>query len=255
MFRCMTRSVLSSMVLLATAGSASAAIVAADDFNAYPDGSIVGQGAGTGWSSSWIKQGNGVATVAEGKVTTNDEGVRRSFPTIQATGVVYYGVDMTFNADAASTSRYAGISSMDFGSERIKFGKTWSETNFSFDGHNGSHSTGITIVPGVTYRIVASIQWDTSGGNGKLKMWVNPDLADYDIVLGTGSADASTSYGSSGNWNDGIRLASGGSGIANVTYDNLIIASSFAEAAAIPEPNGIVAFAVAGMALLQRRGR
>jgi hypothetical protein len=248
--------------MLVAAACAQASIIGSDSFS-YADGSLDGKSGGTGWTpgggspTQWNKAFGNSAAVTAGSVSTFNGGSYREYgAAIQATGAVYFGVDMTLSSNAVVSQRYAGVSSYDFGNERIKFGKTWSATTFGLDGH-GAHATSIPIVAGQTYRIVGSIQWDTGGGQGRLKMWVNPDAADFDTVLGNGvltTADLVVNYGSTGNWNNGVRLASGGSNDnAPATYDNLIVATTFAEAAAVPEPGALASLAL--MAGLLRRRR
>jgi hypothetical protein len=255
------------------AGAANAAIIGTDTFN-YADGSLNGAAGGSGWTygggstpAAWQNQDGSGATVTAGQAfSSNNNGSRRDYgAAIQAQGVVYFGVDMTF--DNVGTEGYAGASSYDFGEERIKFGKRWGQTNFGLEGgtDNGYQGadTSIPIVAGQTYRVVGSIQWDTVGsggsGNGRLKLWVNPDAADFDAVLGVGaatSADLVVNYFGTGNWNTGVRLQSGGGPVGTpVRYDNLIVATTFAEAAAaVPEPASVGALAAAlGAALVRRR--
>jgi hypothetical protein len=253
---------LAGLVALAASELSAAPAIGTDDFS-YPDAVLDGNNGGTGWDmggtgkNAWSWSYSNSAQVTGGVAHTWDGGSLRNYgASIMATGVVYFGVDMKFGADAVVANRYGGISSYDFGSERIKFGKTWSNTTFSLDGY-GEHSTGIPIVADQFYRVVGSIQWDTAGGQGLLKMWVNPDAADFDAALGQGastSADLVVDYGNTGNWNTGIRLASGGSnGYAPMWYDNLVVATSFDVAAAVPEPASLAAAGLASMLLVRRR--
>ena len=262
---------LTAGLLLAESRVTQGAVIGTDNFD-YTNGPLLAQNGGTGWDrggsgkTSWTTLFGTGATVASGAAGTFNGGSLRNYGTlngnndqaIKATGVVYFGVDMNFSPAAVANERYAGVSSYDFGDERIKFGKTWNSLNFGLDGQ-GTAATNISIVANTTYRIVGSIQWDTAGGNGRLKMWVNPNVADLDTALGTGaltSADLVVNYGTTGNWNTGVRLASGGSNNnAPVAYDNLIVATTFAEAAAIPEPTAVALLTLGSMLTLARRRR
>src|SRR5690606_37487031 len=101
-------------------------------------------------------------------------------------------------------NQWSGISSYDFGTERIFFGMPGQNTETRYFGieiaNNGPKAfSTIPVVGGETFTVVGMVDFD----NDLLGLWVNPDGSDdattYDVSLEyTGT-----------NWATGIRFASG----------------------------------------------
>jgi lysophospholipase L1-like esterase len=256
--------VLSSLV---TAYTAKADLVGSDNFS-YPLGALTGQTGGTGWEwgenpantpSNWYTVYGTDPQVTANGVFTSGNAVARYFgaggnaSSFQASGTVYFGVTLTFNsaADASSTD-YSDISALDYGTERIQFGRSYGYTDYGIGiTSNPTGSTGpangTVIDSGIStsrfpsVRLVGSVQYDSNPNddnpNGVLKLWVNPNTSDFDTNLGSinygnnrnTSAEAVLNYGNTNYWTNGVRLASGSS--ANSTWSNLVVSTDFATAA------------------------
>jgi hypothetical protein len=236
-----------------------AAVIGMDGFD-YPDGSnIDDQSGGTGWDAGGVKDWDvfwGTPTISGGAVTTNNAGIVRAFGAdeyagpVQATGQVYFGVTMTVTADAYD---WGGVSSYDFGVERVFFGCLGSQTDLgptgfgyygidaTANGGSGYALSDIAIVKNQAARIVGGIDFDAQ----QLLLWVNPDAGDYNNGGGDHSADLAISYTFT-NWSSAVRLASGRA----MEWDDLVVATDFASV--VPEPATLILLG-AGAMLLRRR--
>lgn len=253
---------------LLPASWAGAAVIGADGFD-YPDGSVIGRNGGDGWAwrrstgnqtgtlASWaanFHNAGGTRDVASGRLLTRDSSAARGFSATSQESVynnnpsggrVFYGVDMTWDARAS----WGGISAMDFGNEQTKFGVVFSGGTPYFgiesltQGGWGGTNSGVALVDGQTYRIVAEVNFDSD----VLRLWINP-AAD-----GEGSPNQTRTGFTTGNWLTGVRLGSGGS--APLAWDNVAIGTTFADVAIVPEPAAACLLALGGALMLPRRGR
>jgi hypothetical protein len=238
------------------AASAPAAVLFSDDFNAYADGNLVGQG-------PWTERATGTAiTVAGGAVLvgrTGQDAVAPITPAIPFDSVppgfsFYEAADVTVSA--ARTGDYFLHTS-------------GSPTSSSFQGRVYIRSSGAGFQFGVgvtseaaaygttelnlnqTYRIV--LRYDVIAGtsNDAVQLYVDPGetepLTPYVAKTQSGSGDAS------GLGAVNLRQGATASG-PDVTVDNLLVTDSYASA--VPEPTAIGTIAVAaGLALGGRRRR
>jgi len=167
-------------------------------------------------------------------------------------GVVFYSVDLNRSAGAV----WSGISSYDFGSERVFFGvpggNAATDTIGIDESGVGATSGSISLIDGQTYRIVAVVDFD----NDLLGMFVDPDgVSDFwDPTNGTNNADV-TRVDTGTNWSTAARLGSGG----EVTWDNLTLALNdptnvgLLAADPIPEPTSALLGSLGLLALFRRR--
>lgn len=265
-----------------------AVIIGSDSFN-YANGGIANQSGGIGWDYQRTDEGHtngasdweGTANVSGNALVTNTNnagfreysgisegstlGTGEHEGAFQGTGSFFYGVSITLSGfdSNGNVNQFAGISSFDFGTERVFFGMVGAqlagEHKFGIAGSaaGGTFKTTIDAVAGVTYRLVAQVDFD----NNTLRLWVNPDGSDN-----MGTADAITTNFTSTSWSSRVRLASGGfSGAQDLsaTWDDLIVTTSsvgdpdsmaaFAAAAAIPEPSVAVLGGIGLLGLLRRR--
>jgi len=216
--------------------AANAAVLGTDNFS-YADGSLAGLSGGSGWDAGGLSDWNvawGTPAVSSGAVLTQDSGVIREFGAdenagaVQATGQVYFGVTMTVTADDYA---WGGLSTYDFGAERIFFGCPGAQSVLGPDelgyygidipGDPANALTNIPIVKDQPARILGCIDFD----GHQMLLWVNPDADDYDNGGGDNSADAVLDWTST-NWCSAVRLAS----FNAVEWDDLIVAGTLEEA-------------------------
>jgi len=231
------------------ATSSSSVIIGQDEF-AYADGAIAGKNGGTNWdfdnttnndafigftrqtASTWDAV-FGAPAIAGGKLTTLDSGAKREYGSpSEANGAVndafsspsrqvYCRVQMTRAAGATWT----GISSYDFNAERIFFGVPFNPNpssgvrEFGIE-ENGATYSGVPVVDGVTYTLVAKLDFV----NDVIALYVNPDFSKPESQ----NTPAATRSYVGGNWSTAVRLGSGGtSGAGAVSWDNLVVGSSW----------------------------
>jgi hypothetical protein len=239
----------------ALASLAGAAVLGIDTFD-YPNGPIAGQSGGTGWNafggvSSWTGPANVLNnTLISGanNGAFRDYGADQNESAIRATGQIFFRVDVTTGTDIPN---YFGISSMDFGTERVFFGRTW-ESNFGLDGSGPAVATTVAPAANTTYTFVGVIDFE----NDQLAFFLNPGGLDfYNPSTGFTSTDVVREYTAT-NWSTGIRLqAGGGPEGSTVAWDNAIVGTSPLDVGlAIPEPSSMMLGAtLAGLGLLRRR--
>jgi len=260
--------------VIALATVARSQIIGTDNFN-YTPGPLNGETGGTGWvlgdnpgdpATNWYDiYGNEVEVTAPGTVESDNGAIGRSFgdnnnaSAIQGTGAIYFSVDLTFDGTAsADATDYSVISALDYGTERVQFGRSYGSSTYdigvtSVPSGNGPANgtvadTGVSTAAVSSVELVGSIQYETgSNSNGVLKLWVNPTTSDFDTVLGTtntGSGRNTTAlavlpYGNTDFWTNGVRLASGAN--APTSWSNVKVASTFAaaEGASLPTQKNI----------------
>jgi hypothetical protein len=252
---------------------ASAAIVGLENFD-YPDGPIADRTGGTGWTylrtaepgapaqspSDWDATA-GVPSVLGGALITNGTGAKREFGGLtegsaagsneregafRGSGSMYFRT--TYSVDtllAGGVNQWGGVSSYDFGTERIFFGMPGQTTTTRFFGISesgvGTTLSTIPIQANTTYTLVGMVDFD----NDLLGLWVNPDGSDTPA-----SFDASRVYTGT-NWSTALRFASASG--ATVTWDNVTVADNFADV--IPEASTSLLALLGAAGMLHRRRR
>ncbi|MBN2212199.1 MAG: trypsin-like peptidase domain-containing protein [Sedimentisphaerales bacterium] len=226
-------------------GVVKAEVIGTDNFN-YPDGQIDGKNGGTGWTwhnasgtqtnsggkstwgvGAWGDPLNwGMRDISGGALYTTDGGAIRAYggnaweASFEGAGCVYYSVKFTMLED----QWWCGVSGYDFDGERFFFGKPSGESVFGIDSwpsdDPGYWLSSINVSVNQTFHLICAIDYD---GN-QLRLWINPSVSDYDNGAADNTADVAGAY-AGGNWNNQIRLASGGA----CMWDNLIVANSFAD--------------------------
>lgn len=250
-----------------------AAVVGVENFN-YADGAINGQTGGTGWvyertdeagapaqtPSNWNNVG-GAPNVVGNALVTSGTSAKREYGGVtegsaagsneregafRGSGTLYFRT--TYRVDTllgVGVNQWGGVSSYDFGTERVFFGmpgQTGATRFFGIDESGvGANLSTISIDAGVTYTLVGVVDFDSD----RVAMWVNPDGSDT-----VSSFDVSRAYTAS-NWASALRIGSASG--ANVTWDNLVVADSFADV--IPEASSSMLGLMGGAALLNRRRR
>ena len=248
-----------------------AALIATESFD-YADGSVVGQTGGTGWNyertdepgapvqtaSNW-NDAFGAHQVVSSALVTDNGGVFREFGGItEGTGATSNEREGAFRAEGAfffsttinvssmlpeGQNQWAGVSSFDFGSERVFFGmpgQTGATRYFGIAAPGFGPDTfgSIPVIAGTTYTIVGMLDFD----NDLLALWVDPDGSDT-----ASSHDVSMAYAGT-NWSSALRFASG----TSVTWDDVKVGTTFGDA--VPEPSApLLALGTAGLLILVRR--
>ncbi|QJE95123.1 PEP-CTERM sorting domain-containing protein [Luteolibacter luteus] len=247
-----------------------AALIATENFD-YVDGSVAGQTGGTGWNyerndeagapaqspSTW-NSAFGSHQIVSSTLVTNGGGVLREFGgstegigatneqegAFRASGVMFFSTSITVaEMLPEGQNQWAGVSSFDFGEERIFFGMPGQTGTTRFFGIAapgfGADTIGsIPVVAGTTYTIVGMLDFD----NDQLGLWVNPDGDDTAATF-----DVSKAY-NGGNWSTSLRWASG----TSVAWDNVRVGTTFGDV--VPEPSTpLLALGAAGVFFLIRR--
>ncbi|MES2598447.1 MAG: PQQ-dependent sugar dehydrogenase [Verrucomicrobiota bacterium] len=219
-------------------------VIGSDSFT-YANGAIANRNGGTNWDFDNTTNNNafigythaapstwdavfGTPTIATNKLTTQDSAAKREYGSpsevngsINQDGssrykAVYYRVQMT----RAAGVTWSGISSYDFANERVFLGVAFDPNPSSgvrefTIGENGSTYTGIPVVDGQTYTLVAKMDFV----NDKISLWVNPDLTQPETA-----PNAVRTYITDG-WSSAIRLGSGGP--AATTWDDVAVGTSW----------------------------
>ncbi|MBN8457877.1 MAG: hypothetical protein J0M04_08565 [Verrucomicrobia bacterium] len=254
------------------AHTSQAAVIAADNFD-YANGGIANQAGGSGWNnefndeagapaqspSDWDTVFGNAPTVGGNALITNGGGTKRefggagegvNFPSNEREGAfrgagkwflsATYRVDSLFAAD---TNQWGGVSSYDFGTERLFFGMPGQAAATRYFGIDesgvGATLSTIPIAAATTYTLLIMLDFNTD----RIAMWVNPDGGDTES-----SYDVSRSYGGT-NWSTAVRFASAGG--TNVTWDNVLVTTTFGEN--VPETSVALLGGLGLFGLLRRR--
>jgi hypothetical protein len=238
------KNILTLGLLFGAAAFSQAVIVGVETFDT--DGLIADQTGGTGFNydnlnsattataSDWDNVG-GTPSVVGGQLVTNNTSAKREYNgnlegsgtgdgpdseragAARGAGVVFYSVELTRTAGAV----WSGISTYDFGAERVFFGvpggagAATDTIGISESGVGNTLGT-LSLTDGVAHNIVAVVDFD----NDLLGLFLDPDPsgAFWDVSDGSNSADVTRDYTGS-NWSTAARLGSGG----EASWDNMTI--------------------------------
>jgi hypothetical protein len=262
-----------AVALVAMALVGQAQVYLREGFN-YPDGRLV-DNAGSGWSihsagANPLNVVGGTVLVHQPDTTSGREDANHllvengspvSFPST-ATGSLYARFDVTFSAlPTGPIGSYFAHFRTDAGSEF--YGRVGAGTANAAPGAfrlalaNEAWNTTIPGVQwpqdlalGVSYTVVTRLNLDTKAST----LWLNPvdesspsisavDLLSWNGNLNTYALRQGTSTG-----------ASGAEGPGDIRVDNLVVARTFSEATAVPEPHAY-ALLLLGLAALGYRYR
>ena len=213
--------------------NSSAVLVGSDDFN-YANGPINNQSGGNGWNraggiSLWSGGSSFPLVSAPVLYTGTNFGASRAYGADE-TNSAFYGSGMLFfrvtTLLGATVPSVAGMSSLDFGTEQVFFGRVTNTTFGISEPAFGTRAlTSVTPSPNSTYTLVGVLDFD----HRRLSLFVNPTVADfYNTSDGSSSAAVSKEFQSWGNWSSQVRLLSSADG-ANVGWDGLEVASGPAD--------------------------
>lgn len=245
---------LTCAALLGSATLSQATLIIAEDFS-YADGGLGGQSGGTGFGAHvWFATSTSVTSGVAGG--GGDASARRNFAaSLGVTGTIWVSFDWGNSAKPTENGSYGGLTfyqtQADFdANERFLIGNTWPGSGHDvWQMTNNAAPTTELNYPGMK---TAVVQLDLGAGTASL--WVGAAGAPVDV---SGAANATATGLPLANL-QGIRINgtdTGGSGVAQ-SFDNLLIGTTMADVAAVPEAGtaGLLAF---GLLLLRRlrRGR
>src|SRR5262249_55558567 len=128
-----------------------------------------------------------------------------------------------------------GLSSQDFGTERILFGKPSGQSNFGVQIIGGqAFVSTVPIRTNTAYTLVARLDFD----DNLIRLYINPDLSGSEPTNATVSAAYPDTF-----WSTAVRLGSGLGGA--VSWDNLAVGTSWDDlrtvvTTAVDEDNGFI---------------
>jgi hypothetical protein len=175
------------LFLLLPVATVPAAIVAEDDFT-YPNGPLVGNNGGTGWINAW---GDTAMLVISGEAIGADTATdpkfgSRNFSNPGTTPELFVAFDLRAPASFADNDYWVLNLSIGANITHLSVGKI-PGSNLFHVGNGGFVPSSITIQPGVTYHVVATVDRD----QGRVAMWIDPDASDYYVpTTGQNSAEA-----------------------------------------------------------------
>ncbi|MBP7950333.1 MAG: hypothetical protein KA004_11800 [Verrucomicrobiales bacterium] len=222
----------------------------------YPDGPIASRNGGAFWNwrnqtpagrtagvSDWDND-TGTPAIASGRLITQNNSATREYngpgeglpiTTDEGLGaisafdngslsfrhkVVYCRVTLTTGASVTPDASI-GIRSLDFGTERVVFGKKAGSTTFGIEESGVSNTNSTTAVaPNTTYTLVTKLDFG-NGSTGIASLFLDPDLnAVEPAPLVTRAFNASL-------WSTSVNLRSGGG--SPIAWDDLVVAASWDE--------------------------
>ncbi|MBS0658270.1 MAG: hypothetical protein JSR82_08515 [Verrucomicrobia bacterium] len=235
---------LAGLLTLLCADPLRAEVIGRDDFS-YGGGIIVGQTGGTHWNWRNVAPAQHTAGVSDwdlafgspgvvsGKLVTLNAGVQREYngpgeglPNTSDEGLgainganvekrVYYLVQVKADSGAAGW----GLSSLDFGVERLFFGVVPGQPYFCIQSPTTTTQSTVQPLPGATYQFIAKIDYVAQ----TLALYLNADLAQPEAS----NTPLLTQTYTGTNWSTAVRLSSQGTG--QVTWDGLVVATTWAD--------------------------
>lgn len=245
----MKKILLLSAGILCVASSSFGAVIFSDDFNTYSNGNLTNQG-------PWLQTGASVVNliqVASGVVTMQNNGqdayAAFSSPYTIADGTSFY-IGLTLNVSAAQTGDYFLHVTPSAGNTSAFFERLYVQASgagyvlgyLETSGTGGAVNYGSTVLSFNTdYRTVIAYNAVAGPVNDTASLYVNPtDLLVEANNTAYVAGDTWTTVSAETNQVAAINLRQGSSSSApTLSLDNLIVGSTFADVAAVPEPTSL----------------
>jgi trimeric autotransporter adhesin len=260
------RSFLACGVIAAAALTAQGAVLSNVSFNSpiYSDGAIIGQ---DGWlitGTSTVNPINVTNTATDGVVplTTTGQDVRRPFTTAVSPSdtSIYYSLNVNLSAAQATGDYFAHLGD---GGTSLFYGRLFAKSEgagfvLGLTTSSGTPTYGTTVLSfGTEYQIVA--RYDVvSGGttNDTGALYVNPTSATEgsNTLYVAGTTVGTDATGITAFTHQNLRQGAAANA-PTLTVDDFRVATTFAEAAAIPEPASLAVLGLGSLMGLRRRRR
>lgn len=252
---------------IALPSSGQAALLSYESFD-YTAGNLVGQNGGTGFSGAWsaFNGANGTTVVqAAGLEYSSLEtdggkayitptggsstGALRNLDATYSSGTVY----LSFLTNLDDGARFFGLSLYDGGTERLLIGKQGGQTSWSLSGPVVTAQTSGTVTLDTTFLMVLRVDFDASGANERLRLYIDPTLG---VEPAVAQIDLLTSTSFQFN---ALRIAagftSGPQAAAIGSFDEIRVGTTYADVTPVPEPHvaALLGVALVGVAFSRRK--
>lgn len=262
----MKKTALNAFSLLLCSVAAHAAPIFSEDFNSYTNGPLLGQG-----TPPWTITGTSVVnpiSVSSGLVPLANTGqdVNAAFSSVY-TGVdgtsLFYGA--TINLSAAGTGDYFLHLTPAAGNSTAFFGRVYAQASgagfvlgyleTSGTGSAVNYGTGVLNF-GSNYRVAVAYDFVAGTLNDTARLYVDP-TDNVELNNTPYLSDTWTTVTAETNVFRTINFRQGGSSSSpTLTVDNLLVGTTFADVAQVPEPSVFALIGIGGLAFfLQRRAR
>lgn len=239
-----------TIAMVGMVGTTGAAIIVQDDFS-YVDGTLAGNGAAaSGWNEAWANSfGNDISVSGGVVVSTYSVNGHRVDRQLDATAAaftdggaeddgttVFIGIDWQFG------NVYSGLELTNGGTDfNVQLGTVYGGPELTATNVAGGADSLTFATTASVKRYVIQIDFDDTNGDSYT-------LYEDGVSLGSRSnvGDLSFDTVGFGNFITGGTLVHG---------DNLVIATTFNEAALIPEPGSLALLGLGGLVTLLRRRR
>ena len=171
-----TLGTLCAFAMLCAGQSASAVLIASEDF-VYPDGALSGNNGGTGWGGAWA--GAGTVASQQNQTATSAFGNRAISTSFvgSPTDPLYFSALFTKTGGDNTFALWLEISDNAATNDNdARIGLVDSQFSVQMEGIDNTSSNADfgTYTPGEQVLIVGKLEFNVSGANERLQIWVDP---------------------------------------------------------------------------------